>query len=118
MAKRKRKSPSGMTYDKDWERQYEAELRRAKKSRAWRSQSTLIKARKSHGLRGTSSEHHAKFDQETRIARKPVSFGCSAAQRAWGAAKAHYQEAPTVRRRELLAEADDIIGAKCFCKLG
>lgn len=47
--------------DKAWERKYAAELRRAKRSAAWRSQSELIAARKKHlnmrGLNGTPEEH-------------------------------------------------------------
>lgn len=65
--------------DKAWERRYEAELRRAKRSAAWRSQSELIAARKKHlnmrGLAGTPSEH---LQQAVRLLKKDKYAGiCS-----------------------------------------
>lgn len=108
--------------DKAWERRYEAELRRAKRSAAWRSQSELIAARKKHlnmrGLAGTPEEHAAAFNRAIHAARKPLSFGCTTAQRSFGTAIAHYESAPSMRRHEALLEAERILDQMCLCKRG
>lgn len=70
------------------------------------------------GLRGTSDDHARAFASEIHVARKPISFGCTAAQRAHGAASVHYKGAPSARRREALREADQILGSMCVCKRG
>lgn len=76
------------------------------------------KSLKSRGLSGTPEEHAAAFNRAIHYARKPISFGCTTAQRSFGTAIAHYESAPSMRRHEALLEAERILDQTCLCKRG
>lgn len=109
--------------DKAWERKYAAELRRAKRSAAWRSQSELIAARKKHlnmrGLAGTPEEHAAAFDRAIHRAKQTATRGsCAAGFEYLGRAIAHYESAPNMRRHEALLAAEAALDKQCHCGRG